>query len=132
MEKTIVDKHGNINGKVWIGVDFDGTLVKRAHWDGKGQGIPGEPVPLMVKRVKKWIKEGKTVKIFTARVSSIYSKKDRIDGIRLIKSWCREHIGQELEVTAEKDGSMIELWDDRAIQVVPDTGITLESMMPRR
>ncbi len=35
-----------------------------------------------------------------------------------------KHIGKELEITNVKDFGMIELWDDRAVQVIPNTGIT--------
>ena len=48
----------------WIGVDLDGTLAKYGIWDGS----IGEPIPLMVERVKIWIALGVEVKIFTARV----------------------------------------------------------------
>ncbi len=129
MPKLTVDKDGNMHGETWIGVDFDGTLAKRAPWNGHGQGEPGEPIPLMIKRVKQWLKEGKTVKILTARVSSVVP--DREDGRKLVKAWCKKYIGRELEVTAEKDIYMRELWDDRAVQVLPDTGIAIETLIPK-
>jgi len=40
----------------------------------------------------------------------------------LIEKWLVEHIGQVLVITSEKDYYMIELWDDRAIRVVTNTG----------
>lgn len=50
----------------WIGVDLDGTL---AMYDGfKGPEHIGDPVPKMLERVKKWLAEGREVRIFTARV----------------------------------------------------------------
>jgi hypothetical protein len=100
----------------WIGVDLDCTLAEYHGWKGKDEPI-GEPIPLMVERVKRWLDKGKTVKIFTARV-------DRDDGTqeRMIKEWCKEHIGQELEVTNVKTRGMYELWDDRAIGVQRNTG----------
>jgi hypothetical protein len=54
----------------WIGVDLDGTL---AYYDPEADFDPekvGPPVPKMVARVKRWLAEGKTVKILTARVAS--------------------------------------------------------------
>ena len=51
----------------WIGVDLDGTLAKYGSWNG---GQIGDPIPLMVERVKQWIAEGVEVRIFTARVGS--------------------------------------------------------------
>ena len=112
----------------WIGVDLDGTLAKYEKWDG---GI-GEPIPLMVERVKKWIADGVEVRIFTARVGTgaghssesgrsddeIFAEEQR----RLIQFWCLDHIGHVLKITATKDFRMIELWDDRAIQIIPNTG----------
>ena len=59
--------------KKWIGVDFDGTLAEyRSFTNIKN---PGPPVKEMVKRVKEWIDQGSTVKIFTARVCSLPSKE---------------------------------------------------------
>lgn len=109
----------------WIGVDLDGTL---AHYDGwKGAGHIGAPVKLMVDRVKGWLAEGKTVKIFTARVSRADGSPERYNEAQLarivILEWTLKHFGQALEVTNEKDYAMVELWDDRAIQVKTNTGI---------
>lgn len=103
---------------------MDGTL---AHYDGwKGADQIGEPIPAMVNRVRGWLLEGKTVKIFTARVhghgATIIGTEEKVDAITPIKNWCIKHIGTDLEVTNVKDFGMIELWDDRAIQVVINTG----------
>jgi len=112
----------------WVGVDLDGTLAKYGIWNG---GI-GDPIPLMVERVKKWLAEGVEVRIFTARVGSgggysAESGRSDDDGFAaeqraLIEAWCEKHIGCKLPVTATKDFRMIELWDDRAVQVVVNTG----------
>lgn len=98
----------------WIGVDLDGTLAEYHGWNG---GVIGKPVVAMVERVKRWVSEGKKVKIFTARACT-----GDMEQIRMIREWTMLHIGVELEVTAIKDFEMIELWDDRAIQVIPNTG----------
>lgn len=99
----------------WIGVDLDGTL---AHYDG-WQGVYhiGAPVPAMLARVKNWIAEGREVRIFTARV---HGGEPEVRAT--IESWCAEHIGVALPVTNLKDYQMVELWDDRAVQVIPNTG----------
>lgn len=107
----------------WIGVDLDGTLAVYDGW--KGPEHVGEPIPKMVARVKAWLNDGVDVRIFTARVSH-----DGIDArvaeayraYHAIDAWCREHIGRTLPVTNIKDYAMIELWDDRAVQVIPNTG----------
>lgn len=113
-----------------IAVDLDGTL---AFYDGwKGESHIGEPVPAMVERVKQWLAEGTTVKIFTARVgisggysleSNRFADKEFADNqVRLIQDWCEKHIGQRLEVTATKDFTMTEFYDDRAWRVEKNTG----------
>lgn len=112
----------------WIGVDLDGTL---AFHDGtwKSPEDIGEPIPLMVKRVKQWLKDGVEVKIFTARAAPNSPERDRC--VKAVNEWVKKHIGQELEITAVKDYKMIKLYDDRAVQVVPNTGITLESLLSK-
>lgn len=42
---------------------------------------------------------------------------------KLIEAWCVEHIGQVLPITHEKDFNMVELWDDRAVQIIHNTGV---------
>lgn len=116
----------------WIGVDLDGTLAEYNGWVGETE--IGKPIPLMVARVKKWLSEGKTVKIFTARVTEGITNLDGTPHdnslvIKAIQDWCLEHIGQVLPITNVKDYSMIELWDDRAIQVVPNTGRSISEFL---
>lgn len=116
----------------WIGVDFDGTLSK---YEGWADGQLGPPVPRMLERVKGWLAEGKEVRIFTARVGACgdtNSDSGLIDGgafaeeqRALIEAWCEKHLGRKLRVTASKDFAMLELWDDRAIQVQFNTGEVL-------
>lgn len=97
----------------WIGVDLDGTLARHDLWISKHH--IGKPVAPMMKRVKMWINQGIRVKIVTARASDP-------EGIAPVKHWLKKQGLPDLEVTNEKDFSMIELWDDRAIQVIPNTG----------
>ena len=102
----------------WIGVDFDGTLAKQEGWNG---GIPGAPVPAMVERVKAWLRDGKKVKIVTARVCP-RDPEEATWHRRQVEIWCQENIGVKLEVTHGKDYQMVELWDDRAVRVIHNTG----------
>ena len=99
----------------WIAVDLDGTLAQYTHWVGPHH--IGEPVPAMLQRVKDWLAAGKDVRIFTARVSD-----QDPSVVETIQAWCEVHIGKVLPVTNVKDYQMIELWDDRAVQVVPNIG----------
>ena len=121
----------------WIGVDFDGTL---AHYNGWVDASHcGAPIAAMVERVKRWRAEGREVRIFTARMfpftrvvepgdvitfhrSASERQAQALDAIRAIQVWCTEHIGEELPITCVKDYGMIELWDDRAVQVRANTG----------
>ena len=98
----------------WIGVDLDGTL---AHYD-KWRGIDhiGDPIPKMLDRVQKWIDSGIEVRIFTARVHEP-------EALPFIEDWLYKHGLGCLKVTNVKDFEMVELWDDRAIRVIPNTGV---------
>lgn len=111
------------SNKKWIGVDFDGTLAEYKGYANIKQ--PGAPVKPMVDRVKSWIEQGITVKIFTARVCSLQSKEEIEAQRKLIEEWCELHIGQKLEVTNEKDFFMTELWDNRAVGVIENKGVPL-------
>jgi hypothetical protein len=113
----------------WTGVDLDCTLAVHTDWSTLNIG---EPIQPMVNRVKQWLLEGRKVKIFTARVAvtNIYSPKVKhisssmfaMQQEMLIRKWCLQHIGQELEVTCTKDFGMTELWDDRTVKVEKNTG----------
>lgn len=97
----------------WIGVDLDGTLAVYDGW--KGADHIGEPIPEMAFRVRKWLADDRDVRIFTARAC-------HIEALAPIQAWCVKHFGKELPITNTKDYGMIELWDDRAVQVEPNTG----------
>lgn len=108
----------------WIGVDLDGTLAKYDGW--KSPTHIGEPIKPMLDRVKAWLAEGVEVRIFTARVHGHLKTElagGLVDTITPIENWCKTHIGQVLEVTNVKDFAMYELWDDRAVQIIPNTGV---------
>lgn len=110
-------------GNRWIGVDLDGTLAHYSTWDKQGQNI-GEPVAEMMKRVREWINDGKTVKIFTARASEP-------ENIRRVEAWLIENDLGGLEITNIKDFDMSELWDDRAVRVERNTGRILQGIPVR-
>ncbi len=64
-------------------------------------------------------------KIFTARVAPIMPPEFIDTQVKAIEAWCRQHIGQALEVTASKDLHMLRLYDNRCEQIIPNTGLTL-------
>lgn len=120
----------NFGMRDWIAVDLDGTLAVYNNW--VAWDIIGPPIPRMVERVKAWLQLGIRVKIFTARVAwdvdachvtgKQFTRKMMED---VIGAYTAEHIGLALKATAIKDFYMRELWDDRAIGVVANTGITV-------
>ena len=106
-------RSGGRLGSGWIGVDLDGTL---AQWQaGHESHHIGPPVQAMLDRVKRWITMGIEVRIFTAR-ASVESH------IPPVEEWLKTHGLEGLKVTNVKDYRMLQLWDDRAIQVIPNTG----------
>jgi hypothetical protein len=111
--------NSTLDTRPWKGVDLDGTLAEYTGWVSPYH--IGDPVPLMVQRVKRWLANGERVKIFTARACQM--QPDRNQVIAGIENWCLKHIGKVLEVTAEKDWFMTELWDDRAYTVGCNTGV---------
>lgn len=120
----------------WIGVDLDGTLAEYHGW--RPDGSIGDPIPLMVDRVRQWMREGVEVRIFTARIWPLrivmprddmrqFSGANTIESeagkqAMLIQEWSLNHLGRTLPITTQKDYQMIELWDDRAVGVICNTG----------
>lgn len=100
----------------WIGVDLDCCLAKAVGW--RGYDYIGDPIPAMLKRVKRWLKQGRKVKIFTARVEA------GPQAVKTIHAWCKKHGLGRLEVTNVKDSGLVELWDDLAVRVGENTGKT--------
>lgn len=106
----------------WIGVDFDGTLAEYHGWEGELNF--GAPIPVMVGRVKRWLAAGHEVRIVTARADDAFNANTRayIMVMQALEDWSATHIGQVLPITSRKDLHMIVLYDDRCVQVEPNTG----------
>ncbi len=104
----------------WIGIDLDGTLAEEDHGP-YDPGRIGRPVASMLNRVKQWLKEGKRVKILTARVASTHP--GAVISRTAIRYWTRHFLGTELIATSEKDPDMVALYDDRAFRVIENTGL---------
>ena len=104
-------------GEGWIGVDLDGTLAndsdKSKSFD---PSYVGPPIDRMVKKVRKWLDEGKEVRLFTARTPH-----------PAIRRWMKEHLGQVLPITNHKQPGMQAMYDDRAVQVKRNQGHTNQS-----
>lgn len=111
---VVAAKPAEPDTRPWIGVDLDGTLALHAGWAGPRH--IGAPVPAMLARVCRWLDAGHRVKIMTARASNPAC-------IPPVRAWLvRVGLPHDLEITCTKDFLMIELWDDRAIQVCANRG----------
>jgi NTP pyrophosphatase (non-canonical NTP hydrolase) len=118
LDRIIEMKKGEKMSKGWIGVDLDGTL---AHYDGwKGPDHIGEPILKILERVKLWMAFNKyEIRIFTARAGVP-------EQIPPVVAWLEKHGIGGLAITNVKDFSMIELWDDRCVQIISNLGISFQ------
>ena len=108
---------------MWIGFDLDGTLAEKV---GAWKGIAhiGKPIKGMVEEIKRIHADGKEIKIFTARVAD---KEDAEEAKKYIRAWCKENLGFVPEITHEKDALCYRFFDDRAVQVFPNTGVKVQT-----
>lgn len=122
------------DNRSWIGVDLDGTL---AHYQSGQFPLIGKPIPETVAIVKRLHAAGKRVKIYSARANDVVRELDKYTHLnhemlgiwkidneqcKLIRAWCTENLGFELEITNCKDFDMEFAIDDRAIAVEYNTG----------
>jgi len=117
------DTHGE-DGKKWIGFDLDGTLAEYNGW--KGIEHIGKPVKRMCDLAKELHSDGEEVKIVTARVAPRQDGADSSKARKYIEQWCEQNLGFVPEITHEKDSLMENLYDDRVVQVIPNTGVPIE------
>ena len=96
----------------WVGFDFDGTLAVEHTF---------EPVEPMVDRLRAYLDQGVEVRILTARGNDPHGPH----GIKLVKDWLKKQGLPDLQVTSKKDYQMIVLYDDRARQVIQNTGVVV-------
>lgn len=110
-------------------IDLDGTLAYYNTW--KGPTNIGKPIKSMVEKVKGWLDNGVKVVIFTTRLNTDGNDdpiEDRGEVEKAVKDWCKENLGQELEVT-DKKGFFHQVYDDRAVGIVKNTGKTRDELM---
>ena len=107
----------------WIGVDLDGTLAKRDFGGDTGVAFDpdhiGDPIDVMVERVRRWLYDGKEVRIFTARAGH---PNFNAATVATVHAWLAKLGIPPLPVTCVKDYEMKELWDDQCVQVEQNTG----------
>jgi hypothetical protein len=121
------------NGNILV--DMDGTLFEYHGWTKWNEF--GPPIKLMVDRVLAWHAEGRDVRVFTARMplpqdemveQTCYKTGEKFNGVMMKKAiadHCEAHFGIRLRAQCYKDLNTIEIWDDRAVGVVANTGLTL-------
>jgi hypothetical protein len=113
----------------WTGVDLDGTLAYYEDGMGASLGNIGEPIWPMVERVRGWLEAGREVRVVTARMSFPEEEGGGRHQIPLIHSWLINRAGlPALPVQGHKDYEMDELWDDRAVRVITNTGLRAEDV----
>lgn len=120
-----------MNHKRVIAVDLDATLAEYSGW--KGAEDIGAPIAAMVEKVKAALAQGDEVYIFTARVNPLGDWQRALNATLatlLIAQWSQRHLGRLLPIVFQKSPDMSEIWDDRAKQVVPNTGEFLEDHIP--
>lgn len=116
------------NGDTWYGFDLDGTLAIDDGW--KGVDYIGEPIAETVTIAKKLHDQGRTVKIFTARVAE-GSEEEKAHAREVVQAWAEKHLGFTPEVTCVKDPRMELCFDDRSRHVEKNTGKVLNSQQPQ-
>lgn len=111
----------------WIGVDWDRTLVEY-HTNPQGYNAleHGEFLWPMVNRIKGWIANGQEVRIFSARASGFEDSEEGREKKAAVIASMQDKLESaglpRLEVTCEKDYRCIQIWDDIAVSMHPNTG----------
>lgn len=105
-----------------IDVDLDGTL---AAYDPAEIYEPlriGTPIAPMIARMRRWLADGRCVRIMTARVAPPIGATEKRALIAAIDSWMQKHVGSTVPISNCKDMHTAEIWDDRAVKVGFNTG----------
>lgn len=105
-----------------IALDLDGTLCSYDRF--RGIDHIGVPIPAMLEKLDELVSQGHDVEIFTARVSPSEDgfDGDPIEAEKHIREFLKLIGHPDLVITCIKKKKFDEFWDDRAIQVVKNTG----------
>lgn len=107
------------HSEIHIALDFDGTLAQYESWEKQGHQI-GKPIKPMVANVKRWLKKGYKVSIFTARLS--HSRPESDQQIALIERFLKENDLPILQITCMKMSYFTHFVDDRAYHAETNKG----------
>lgn len=102
----------------WLAVDLDGTLAQYHGWVSEEH--IGEPVVSIVAAINARRAAGWKVAIFTARVSGDAGESYRAEAA--IWKWLDFYNIKVEGITCTKHKHFSEFWDDRAVQVIKNTG----------
>jgi hypothetical protein len=120
-----------MSNKAWWGFDIDKTAF--VDEGGTRGGVIGAPIKSMIRRIKYFLRTGRKVCIVTARVH--WSEPDKDLQMTTIRQALNDVLGQDLAnqitIRSDKDRHMIDLYDDRAKQVIPNKGILVQNELVR-
>jgi len=125
LRRALEDENDNVlnvedmSEEEWVAFDLDGTAAVYNGWNGIEH--IGEPIARTIAMIKAFLGKGVKVKFLTARVACADPTERRL-ARKYIADWSLEHIGTALEATCIKDRFMVRQYDDRARQVVENTG----------
>jgi hypothetical protein len=123
VEFDVNDQPTFVPSEDWVGVDLDGTLSRT---DNPGHFEPpypiGDPVISMIEMIQSLKAAGVTVKIFSARACEA-------ENIPIIQAWALKHGLGHMEVTNQKDFRLIRFYDDRAIQICLNQGVSIAAAL---
>lgn len=119
------------SGKAWWGFDIDKTIA--VDEGGTRGGVIGAPIKSLIRRMKYYIRTGRKVNIVTARVHP--SEPDAAMQHAVVRQFLGENFTPMeallIDIRCDKDRSMIELFDDRVAQVIPNKGILVREELRR-
>jgi hypothetical protein len=120
-----------MSAKAWWGFDIDKTAF--VDEGGTRGGVIGEPIQGIIRRIKYFLRTGRNVCIVTARVHP--SEPDAAAQRLLIQDTLDATLGKEMAIRipirCDKDRHMIDLYDDRAKQVIPNRGVLVQNELRR-
>ena len=119
--ELIKKKPDKAHKETHIFVDFDATLAYYSSWEEQENKV-GKPIKKMVDNVKRWLKKGHRVTIFTARLTHGAAESEK--QISLIQEFLEENgLPTNLQITCMKMHYMTHQIDDRAYHVISNTGV---------
>lgn len=152
------DTHG-VKGEGWYGFDLDGTLAVYDKWKGiENIGDPIVPMVKLVKKMHDEGKRVKILTARVSPRSNPETKpnpygddyrkdfsendlslktikrcpwltKAEWTAADFVRDWCDDNLDFVPEITHEKDHLMLELYDDRVKQVVPNEGLIVDDLL---